>query len=62
MNKLIKQLITDAGFSSTFEHGRLCRLVELVVRECVSISKTAEPYKADELILKKFGLERETDR
>ena len=33
MNR-IKELIKEAGFSSTFERDRLHRLVELTVREC----------------------------
>jgi hypothetical protein len=62
MSKHISYIIREAGFSHTYERDRLFRLVELVVRECAQIASTAEPYKADELILKKFGLERETDR
>jgi len=62
MSKHISYIIREAGFSNTYERDRLFRLVELVVRECAQIASTAEPYKADESILKKFGLERETDR
>jgi len=62
MSEHIKDIIKEAGFSSTYERDRLYRLVEIVVRECANIASTAEPYKSDDLILKKFGLERETDR
>jgi hypothetical protein len=30
---------------------------ELIVRECADIAKTAEPYKSDDLILKRFGFD-----
>lgn len=61
MNKA-RELIKESGFSSTFEKERLYRLVELTVRECALVAQTAEPYKADDLILKHFGMERETNR
>jgi len=32
------------------------KLGELVVRKCAEIADTAEPYKANDLILKHFGI------
>ena len=32
------------------------KLGELVVRKCAEIADTAEPYKANDLILKHFGV------
>lgn len=31
-------------------------LAELIIRECANLADTAEPYKADDLILRHFGL------
>ena len=56
MNKNIQKLIEQAGFSSTYEQDRLARLVQLVATECADIAKTAEPYQADDLIKKHFGV------
>lgn len=36
-DNLINQLIKDAGFSSTFEKDRLIKLMDLVVKECVTL-------------------------
>jgi hypothetical protein len=33
------------------------KFVELLVRECAEIADRAEPYKANDLILKHFGVE-----
>ena len=33
------------------------KFAELIVRECADISYVAEPYKANDLILKHFGVE-----
>lgn len=33
------------------------KFVELIVRECARIADEAEPYKANDLILKHFGVE-----
>ena len=35
------------------------RFAELIVRECATIAKTAEPWRSDDLILKHFGLHDE---
>jgi len=34
------------------------KFAELLVRECAEIADRAEPYKAHDLILKHFGVER----
>ena len=59
MNKNIQKLIEQAGFSSTYEQDRLARLVELTVKECARIAKTAEPYQADDLIKQHFGVKQQ---
>ena len=56
MNKNIQKLIEQTGFSSTYEQDRLERLVELTAKECALIAETAEPYRADDLIKKHFGV------
>ena len=61
MNR-IKELIKEAGFSSTYERDRLHRLVELTVRECAQVAETAEPDKTEVLIIQHFGIEREANR
>ena len=38
------------------EHAE--RFAELIVKECATIADTAEPYKANDLILKHFGIEK----
>ena len=35
------------------------RFAKLIVRECATIAKTAEPWKSDDLILKHFGVKDE---
>lgn len=35
MTPLIERLITEAGFSNTFEHDRLVLLCQLAARACV---------------------------
>jgi hypothetical protein len=56
MNNNIQNLIKLAGFSKTYEQDRLERLVELTVKECAQIAETAEPYQANDLIKKHFGV------
>jgi len=56
MNKNIQKLIEQAGFSSTYEQDRLARLVELAVEACADIAENAEPYLANDLIKKHFGV------
>jgi len=56
MNQNIQKIIEAAGFSSTYEQDRLERLVQLVATQCADIAKTAEPYQANDLIKKHFGV------
>jgi len=58
MNNNIQTLIKLAGFSSTYEQDRLEKLVELTVAECARIAETAEPYQANDLIKKHFGVKQ----
>ena len=37
--------------------GSLERFAELIIRECAEIADKAEPYKANDLILKHFGVD-----
>jgi hypothetical protein len=60
MNERIRQLLSQAGVhyevlpkDTVYE-----KFAELLVRECAAIADRAEPYKADDLILKHFGVER----
>lgn len=63
MNTRIKELIKEAGFSSTFERDRLHRLVELTVRECADVAKEtrwAVPPSQEQIargIQQHFGVE-----
>lgn len=56
MNQNIQKLIEQAGFSKTYEQDRLERLVQLAAAECARIAETAEPYLANDLIKKHFGV------
>ena len=64
MNELIKEFINRATvveYNETFnfETSRFDRekFAELIVRECGNIADKAEPYKANDLIKKHFGVE-----
>ena len=62
MNERIRELFLQAGF-----HPPVARrmgneykfeiFAELLIRECATIADQAEPYKANDLILKHFGFE-----
>jgi hypothetical protein len=57
----VKELIKEAGFSSTFERDRLHRLVELTVRECARLADepNSRPFGSyGEKIKNHFGLEK----
>ena len=56
MNQNIQKLIEQTGFSSTYEQDRLEQLVQLAAVECARIAETAEPYQANDLIKKHFGV------
>jgi hypothetical protein len=72
MNDRIREFALDAGLLNYvdhetprryFIHGHaepedVVKFAELIVRECADIAKTAEPYKSDDLILKRFGFDQ----
>lgn len=63
MNEQIRELAERAG-AVTFG-GKIClfgdqdieKFAELIVRKCATIADQAEPYRANDLILKHFGVE-----
>ena len=60
MNKRIEQLAEQAGFFPTelTQVGpSVEKFAQLIVRECVWVADTAEPYQTSDLILKHFGVE-----
>ncbi len=59
MNERIKELVLEAGGSHYPVVGGkpLEKFAELIVRECARIADKAEPYKANDLILKHFGVD-----
>ena len=68
MNERIKQLMREACKESirpesvleiVFDGHRdlLEKFALLIVRECANIANNAEPYQANDLILKHFGVE-----
>jgi hypothetical protein len=61
MNKRILELAKQCGYWSgqTIEMNDVGieKFAELIVRECADIVDRAEPYKANDLILKHFGIE-----
>lgn len=59
MNTNIQTLITQAGFSKTYEQDRLEKLVELTIEACAHIAETAEPYRANDLIKQHFGVKQQ---
>lgn len=48
----------QAETSFQTQQNFLARFAELIVRECANIAVQAEPYKANDLILKHFGIEQ----
>ena len=66
MNERIQELAEQAGFENGHQDSNgnslsyeLEKFAELIVRECADIVDKAEPYKANDLILKHFGVEDE---
>lgn len=61
----IIQMAADAGWTMGHETDhlddpffiRLERFAQIVAAQCAEIADTAEPYKADDLIRKHFGVE-----
>jgi hypothetical protein len=64
MNERIEKLALQAGFNlhndvidgHDFKH-EIEKFAELIVKECADIAGAAEPYKAEDLIKKHFGVE-----
>jgi len=60
MNNRIKELIEQVGTDVSgkwMNVDNLENLAELIVRECIEVADTAEPYKSSDLIKKHFGVE-----
>ena len=64
MNQRIRDLQIQAfAECKTFEDGNIRtdevfeKFAQLIVRECAALADQAEPYKANDLILKHFGVE-----
>jgi len=71
MNERIKQLALQSQLVYETTNGKVYnswedyvdlteyveKFAELIVRECAEIAETAEPYKAEDLIRKHFGVE-----
>ena len=57
MNARIKVLWKQAESHTTNTSELMDRFAELIIRECVEIAETAEPYKSSDLIKKHFGVE-----
>ncbi len=60
MNQRLKEIMLAHGLhkniSADCQH-RMEMLAELIVRECADIADRAEPYKANDNILRHFGVE-----
>jgi len=58
-NQALDQAVPETWSTLTCEQlGRFQeKFAELIVKECIDISYVAEPYKANDLILKHFGVE-----
>lgn len=65
MNEDIIRMAREAGMGGMLTdvvctHAELERFAQLVAAQCAEIANTAEPYKADDLIRKHFGVDDET--
>ena len=63
MNERIFEFLNEASASaplgdSTWENEMnfIGKFAELIIKECANIADKAEPYKANDLILKHFGI------
>ena len=64
MNERIRKLALQVDlmrYPSDSINIKIEKLAELIVRECADIVDRAEPYKANDLILKHFGIEKFED-
>ena len=57
MNERIQELAEQCYHRYSEHNIDLEKFAELIVRECATIADQAEPYKANDLILKHFGVE-----
>jgi hypothetical protein len=60
MNKRIIELAKKSGLIKYESDGKMDeaeKFAELIVQECIDIADKAEPYKANDLIRKHFGVE-----
>ena len=64
MNERIRELAEHAELPDPhvpgqwrFNNQQLEFFAELIIRECAEIADKAEPYKANDLILKHFGVD-----
>jgi hypothetical protein len=60
MNQKLKEIMLAHGLHKNISEDcqhRMEMLAELIVRECADIADRAEPYKANDLIKKQFGVE-----
>ena len=71
MNERIRELAEKASFEETTmtnfiagprqifygDEAHMQKFAELIVKECADIADKAEPYKANDLIRKHFGVE-----
>ena len=48
--------VVDSDCADYYERIQL-KFAELIVRKCATIAEQAEPYRANDLILKHFGVE-----
>ena len=66
MNKQLKELYYKAHDTSDVpgafpQYFSATKFAELIIRECASIAATAEPWKSDDLILRHFGIDKDTN-
>jgi len=56
MNKVIQQLASDAGFSSTFENDRLEKFALLILAKCMKTADELGMNSYESIIRKEFNL------
>jgi hypothetical protein len=57
MNEHLKEIAIKAQVEHCISHVRLQEFAELIIRECVDIADTCEPYRSADVILRHFGVE-----
>ena len=60
VSEKIKELIKEVGTDVSGKWMNIdsaTKFAELIVKECADIADSAEPYKANDLIKKHFGIE-----